>query len=714
MTLRIRSCAAAACLSLLTVVLSCAAPVLASQENLASAGFVIDAPRAVQPPPVDGSIDQPVWRTAAHVALRWNVDYRRPASDGTDAYLLADSSYLYIAFVAHQKSPVLVTQHTSGRGVDADDWVEVLLWPGGVNGFRYQFKCNAVGVCYQASTENDDFSPLWKSAGKLTADGFVVTMRIPLAVIRGDGRDQWRLQFARSVSRVGDDTPVWAYAPGMDDEGQAVYSGYLNGMRGLGAAASRQRARLAIYGVGAYASASAGGSTSRTGVDFAVPISHTSSVVGTVHPDYSNVELDQQTISPTVFRRSFQEVRPFFTQGARFYDNFRTINDPGNAMLYTPGIPTPSNGIALEGTNAGLGYAAFDARSPSRTDSAQTLAWNSADKVYSASLQRVTVDAPATIGAPSLSDRVTAGTIRVDNQRNAFAYADFGVDAGSNVLDATRAKWEEFGIAHHGPTSFLGAAVRKIGSYYNPVDGFIAHNDIAGWAASGEQDVLPSAGPILFEGLQMSVDRYRDMFGNLNQADQNLNFSMQTRSQYSLSVSAGSNFLLQPPAGPNDPMLVGAFFDQNGVNLGYRDQSTTPTNVSYNVGRFGNGVLHSWTRLASVQVGPRGSFSLEADDTNLATNDGLGLRQWLERAAYAYQFGGQASFAVGLRRIVGTSPPVFSPPSDPVDSSNVSIALHDRVGADDVYLVYGDANAVSTPAQIILKWVHYFGAEKGT
>jgi hypothetical protein len=49
-----------------------------------------------------------------------------------------------------------------------------------------------------------------------------------------------------------------------------------------------------------------------------------------------------------------------------------------------------------------------------------------------------------------------------------------------------------------------------------------------------------------------------------------------------------------------------------------------------------------------------------------------------------------------------------------VDASNVSVALHDRVGRDDVYLVYGDANALVTPAQVILKWVHYFGAEKGT
>src|ERR1700682_3800295 len=47
--------------------------------------FSITAPRTSSPPPIDGSIDHPAWRAAAHVALDWNVDFRRPASDKPDA-----------------------------------------------------------------------------------------------------------------------------------------------------------------------------------------------------------------------------------------------------------------------------------------------------------------------------------------------------------------------------------------------------------------------------------------------------------------------------------------------------------------------------------------------------------------------------------------------------------------------------------------------------
>ncbi|MBC5828313.1 MAG: hypothetical protein GIW99_11645, partial [Candidatus Eremiobacteraeota bacterium] len=81
---------------------------------------------------------------------------------------------------------------------------------------------------------------------------------------------------------------------------------------------------------------------------------------------------------------------------------------------------------------------------------------------------------------------------------------------------------------------------------------------------------------------------------------------------------------------------------------GYRAVSSTPTTLTYNVGRFGERYLLSWAHVASFQTSPRGSVSLEADDTDLAVDDGQGLKQRLERAAFAYQFGPEASLAVGV------------------------------------------------------------------
>src|SRR4029077_9253506 len=54
------------------------------------------------------------------------------------------------------------------------------------------------------------------------------------------------------------------------------------------------------------------------GVDFTIPLTSTINAVGTLDPDFSNVEVDQQTIVPQEFPRQLQEYRPFFAQGANF------------------------------------------------------------------------------------------------------------------------------------------------------------------------------------------------------------------------------------------------------------------------------------------------------------------------------------------------------------------------------------------------------------
>ena len=101
---------------------------------------------------------------------------------------------------------------------------------------------------------------------------------------------------------------------------------------------------------------------------------------------------------------------------------------------------------------------------------------------------------------------------------------------------------------------------------------------------------------------------------------------------------------------------------------------------------------------------------------------------WLERVSYAFQNGKSSSIALGVRRIVGAQPllefpagalpasfhacdPAFNPC---VNQWNVSGAYYQRLAHDELYLVYGDASQLTTQPQLILKIIHYFGAEKGT
>src|SRR6202035_4666705 len=140
--------------------------------------------------------------------------------------------------------------------------------------------------------------------------GYTVTMRIPFNVMRGDGRKNWPIQFVRFVQKT-DDLLVWAYEEGQSDHNDVVYAGTLDGLTSS-ATSARPKPRIGLFALGEAAAAHDDGTTTRSGADISLPLTRTASFVATIHPDYSNVEQDQQSISPTVYRRFFTEVRPFF------------------------------------------------------------------------------------------------------------------------------------------------------------------------------------------------------------------------------------------------------------------------------------------------------------------------------------------------------------------------------------------------------------------
>ncbi|HEU5478813.1 MAG TPA: sugar-binding protein, partial [Candidatus Tumulicola sp.] len=257
-------------------------------------------------PPIDGTLSSQAWKSAQSVTLDWDLQGHKHAPQQTTAYVATDGKYLYVAFDAKQDGTITATQHTDDAGQGTDDDVEIDLWPGGTNGFLYQFIANPIGTHYQYSSENSGYRPEWWSAGTVHDGGYVVTMKIPLAAIHGVNSKRWLVQFGRKVESTGD-IDVWSYDSNETDTTTSTYAGILTGLQ---VTAIRPQPRVELYGLGLAGGKSIGGSTSRAGVDFSVPFTATSSFYATLHPDYSNVELDQQSISPTAFRRYLSEVRP--------------------------------------------------------------------------------------------------------------------------------------------------------------------------------------------------------------------------------------------------------------------------------------------------------------------------------------------------------------------------------------------------------------------
>ncbi len=671
----------------------------------AAPGFAISAVPVEAPPKIDGTLDDPAWKNAARVQLGWNFTFQRPADESTDAYVLSDKQYLYVAFAAKQKEQLVATQHVNDQPLGSDDVVRVFLFPAGEQSFEYMFVSNPIGTRYETSSENTAFAPQWDAVAKTTADGYIVTMRIPLNIMRGDGRKEWRIQFDRRIYSLSE-MLEWSHDPGQGSTDSSHYTGYLRGMTGASTSSTRTKPRANIYALGELAAPSAGGNTSRMGADVAIPITPTASFLGTFHPDYSNVELDQQTIAPTAFPRRYLEVRPFFTQGANFYNQFNCNDCINWPPLYTPNIPTPRDGYAVEGVQGRFNFGAFDAVGDQRTDTAQAVQYGTPNHSFFGLYQRISTD------YAGLHDVAQFGQLVLGNAHNFNVYATEGQEDGTLVTDASAGIYREYGLNYFTPKEGIFAAYHQVGAQYGPPDSFFQINDITGPSTYiyREFDNAPHS---YIQNYIVSYDyqNYHNTLGQLNDSNRAAQLQINARNLFSLSLSTGNAYVMFPglPGGDNN---------QFGGTLTYNSNGATPASYTYNIGRYADGYLHASARSITLRVTPRGTVTFEADDTSDTLDSGEQLVQWLERVSFAYQINRTSSLAVGVRRIIGTTPPFFTPVSQLdtlyINASNVSVAYYKRFGRGELYLVYGDPNALSTTPAMIAKYIFYVGAQKGT
>ena len=705
-----------------SVSLTCAFVLVCAGTALAAGEPALKVPAAAAPS-LNGDVDA-TWGKAASASLPTDYTYRRAAAEPTTVRIMQDGSALYVAFTVTQSEPITANQHTNGSSVESDDYVGVYLDPQGQGGYQYGFFANPIGTRYQTSSENSAYAPQWIATAKSTATGYAVTMRIPLNVIRSGGSRDWKAQFVRfTVATNGLD--VWAYSPSASTATSPAFLGTISGIGdappGSKQAVARNAPRVQAYALGEATSRANGGNTSRVGADFSLPLTPTASFVGTLHPDYSNVESDQQTIAPTAFARQYAEVRPFFTQLASFF-NTHNACDNCPSTLYTPSIPVFAQGYGLEGTQGHTNFAAFDALGEDRTDQAQTVNYQYTDakESFGAQFQRVNV------AAYGINDNtVSYDTSYTDQRSHLLVYTNNATETGTFVTDPSLGSYHDYGAGYATALTTILAGWQRVGAQFAPLDGYTAQSDILGYQIYASQTINFAPTFWLHDVVLSDYHaRYNNHFDQLSQTDEfpQINFDFRDLMTLHLFVA---------PAGVRT--YDGEFlpFNENGFYLGYKVNTNTPSYVQYNAGPYFHGHLIAWIYLTTLPVARRIHVTLETDeDKYLTAYPGeFTTDQWLERAALDWQPSNDLQFDIGTRRIIGGNlPNSFEPltyanaactgnpylPGCFVNAGNVSIAAHFLAARNEFYLVYGNANELSTEPALFFKWIRYVGAEKGT
>ena len=289
-------------------------------------------------------LDEPAWLEATPIPLSWEwfPGDNIPAAVKTEALVTWSDETLYVAFRAFDPNPERIRARYAERDAAlTDDTVGFLIDPFNDDRRAYQFRINPLGVQGDAinsdveGTEDFLWDGIWESAGRLTADGYVVEVAIPLQQLRiptGSAPQTWGFMAQRDWPR----DVRHRFRSVVTDQNRNCLICQLADVRGFGGGTRGRQLELTPT------LTAATGEGLDLGVSGRWAVTSGSSLAATLNPDFSQVEADAEQLDVnTRFALSFPEKRPFFLEGADFFETqlplvyTRSIGDPLGGFKFT-------------------------------------------------------------------------------------------------------------------------------------------------------------------------------------------------------------------------------------------------------------------------------------------------------------------------------------------------------------------------------------------
>ena len=322
-------------------------------------------PRLSGPVKVDGVLDEGAWADVTRRPLEVEIRPRQLGVAGvqTMASLWHDGQILYVGVEALDEEPGRVKASSAVRDswARSDDHVALVIDSEGRGRRGYTFRINAEGsmadeIQSGVGESASDWNGSWSGAARKTVDGYHVEFSIPLSTlgirVRSTETIELRVNVERVIGRERRETvslaPIDRAASCGLCQIPAQRLERVDMIRGEWrinpyVSASLDRRYSAPAGTTLSSQQSA-----EIGVDVSWKPRQGLTVLGTINPDFSQVEIDAIQFSVNKrFALTFPEKRPFFTE------------DPGMfrsrlPLVYTRSITNPDWGIqALSRSTSG-------------------------------------------------------------------------------------------------------------------------------------------------------------------------------------------------------------------------------------------------------------------------------------------------------------------------------------------------------------------------
>ncbi|HET8859388.1 DUF5916 domain-containing protein [Marivirga sp.] len=333
-------------------------------------------------PEIDGELDDIFWQNVSEVEERF-IAFMPDNGTKSNQKTYIKTAYtdfgLYISARMEDNSGEPIRQELGIRDDDSRnaDQFGVLLdtYQNGQNAFYLKVSAAGVQTDIFINRGRSDYNwdAVWKSAAKITKNGWQVEMEIPYSAIRfpKDDKQNWNVNFMRKIQSKNE-TAYWNYVDNSID-GLVNQSGILLGLDGI-----KPPLRLSVspYITTYYNKAGKASSTKITGgMDLKYGITESFTLDMTLIPDFGQTVSDNLIYNLGPFEVQYAENRAFFTEGTELFEkgglfysrrvgqSFGFVDLPDSDSLISRPTEAPLlNATKITGrTKGGLGVGFFNA-----------------------------------------------------------------------------------------------------------------------------------------------------------------------------------------------------------------------------------------------------------------------------------------------------------------------------------------------------------------
>ncbi len=288
-------------------------------------GETFPAPSLTKAPSLDGVIEPGEWDGALHLSGFTEQQSGNKNIDDTDAWVGVTEAGIFVAIHAHDSQPDKIVARTIQKGatLENDDFIGLIIDP--MNRKRVvgnsQFYVNPIGTQDEniagGRISKKEWRGTWISAAKRVADGYIVEMMVPWRLLSFPAGNKGDVLF--NVARIQARTKNGSYAIDPGRPFRVENHGTLLGVQFPKRDVADQLDLLG-YVSPEYDEDESPSSTLRGGFDIRYRPTETLNTVLSVSPDFKNIEGQVEGIGFTRSERFLNDTRPFFTEGARYFE----------------------------------------------------------------------------------------------------------------------------------------------------------------------------------------------------------------------------------------------------------------------------------------------------------------------------------------------------------------------------------------------------------